>query len=93
MLSVLLLAAALLGSAAALPKPPAELSLRFRNWTYYNPAATGGFVAPPLAGGFEGQTLTDTAVVFEKTAEDTLPGRYRMTYLWYNGTKGGNVRR
>ena len=75
---------------SALPAPPAELSAPYRNWTYYNPPTHGGFVVPPLAGGFAGQTLTDTAVVFERAPEDALPGRYRMTYLWYNGTKGGN---
>ena len=75
---------------SALPAPPAQLSLPYRNWTYYNPPTHGGFVVPPLAGGFAGQTLTDTAVVFERAPEDALPGRYRMTYLWYNGTKGGN---
>lgn len=69
--------------------PVSELSMRYRNWTYYN-GSFGGFVVPPWAGNFSGQTLTDTAIVFEKTAEDTLPGQFRMTYLFYNGTKGGN---
>lgn len=69
--------------------PVAELSAKFRNWTYYM-GPFDGFVVPPTAGNFSGQTLTDTAIVFEKTPEDTLPGRFRMTYLFYNGTAGGN---
>jgi hypothetical protein len=72
---------------SALPKPPSELSKPFRNWSYYNPS--GGFVVPPNAGNFRGQTLTDTAVVFEKAEEDTLPGRWRMTYLFFNGSDPG----
>ena len=64
-----------------------KLSAPFRNWTYVN-GSHAGFVVPPLAGGFAGQALTDTAVVFEKAAEDTLMGRYRMTYLFFNGSKG-----
>ena len=60
-----------------------------RNWTYYQ-GPYDGFVVPPTAGSFVGQTLTDTAVVFEKAPEDALDGKWRMTYLWFNGTKGGN---
>ena len=63
-----------------------NLSTKYRNWSYYN-GDYNGFVVPPLAGKFPGQTLTDTAIVFEKTPEDHLPGRYRMTYLFFNGTK------
>jgi len=85
-------------SMAQCPNPPpppphwlpvAQLSARFRNWSYYT-GSYDGFVVPPLAGNFSGQSVTDTAVVFEKAAEDTLPGRYRMTYLWFNETKDGN---
>jgi len=47
-------------------------------------------VVPLDAGNFSGQTKTDTAVVYEKSPDDTLPGKYRMTYLFYNGTQGGN---
>lgn len=65
-------------SLARCQLPVSKLSLPFRNWYYYN-GSFDGFVVPPLAGGFKGQSLTDTAVVYERTAEDTLPGRYRMT--------------
>ena len=74
-------------SVAAGVLPVSELSQKYRNWTYYV-GKYDGFVVPPLAGGFAGQTLTDTAVVFEKTPEDLLSGRYRMTYLFFNGSKG-----
>ena len=74
-------------SASGLP-PVSVLSAKYRNWTYYN-GSFDGFVVPPTAGDFSGQTLTDTAIVFEKTPEDTLPGRFRMSYLFYNGTDGG----
>ena len=70
--------------------PVSSLSKKFRNWTYYTGGQYGGFVVPPTAGNFTGQTLTDTAVVFEKTPEDTLPGRYRMWYLYFNSIKGEN---
>mmetsp|Transcript_14564 Transcript_14564/g.43111 ORF Transcript_14564/g.43111 Transcript_14564/m.43111 type:complete len:502 (-) Transcript_14564:89-1594(-) len=69
--------------------PVQTLSAPYRNWSYYM-GDYGGFVVPPNAGNFAGQTLTDTPFVFEKTPEDSLPGRYRMTYLWFNGTKGAN---
>ena len=72
-----------------LPAPVSQLSARFRNWSYFI-GDHDGFVIPPLAGNFSGQMKTDTAVVFEKTPDDTLPGRWRMTYLFYNGTAGGN---
>ena len=68
--------------------PVKQLSARFRNWSYYV-GQYDGFVVPPDAGNFAGQSLTDTAVVFEKSPDDTLPGRYRMTYLWFNATTGG----
>ena len=74
------------------PLPVKTLSAKFRNWTYYN-GEFEGFVVPPTAGNFSGQTLTDTPIVFEKSADDNLPadlGKFRMTYLFYNGTKGGN---
>ena len=51
---------------------------------------------PDLRVGFDGQTLAGTAVVFENTAEDTLPAGGAPTYAptsRCNGTKGGNVRR
>ena len=70
--------------------PVSSLSRKFRNWTYFRGGQYGGFVVPPDAGNFTGQTLTDTAVVFEKTPEDTLPGRYRMWYLYFNSIKGEN---
>jgi hypothetical protein len=70
--------------------PVHDLSKKFRNWTYFTGGKYGGFVVPPLAGNFTGQTLTDTAVVFEKTPEDTLPGRWRMWYLYFNSIKGEN---
>ena len=72
-----------------LPAPVSQLSARFRNWTYYV-GPYDGFVVPPKAGNFRGQTLTDTAVVYEKSEQDTLPGRYRLTYLFFNGTNGAN---
>lgn len=90
------------GPAPPAPPPPApsppqkhflpvsELSKKFRNWTYYTGGKYGGFVVPPDAGNFTGQTLTDTAVVFEKTPDDTLPGRWRMWYLYFNSIKGEN---
>ena len=68
------------------PLPVSELSARYRNWSYYE-GPYEGFVVPPLAGNFSGQSLTDTAVVFEKTPEDKLPdalGKYRMSYLFFN---------
>jgi len=65
-----------------------NLSAKYRNWSYYIGDADG-FVVPPNAGNFPGQTLTDTAIVFEKTPEDTMPGQYRMTYLFFNGTNPG----
>eukprot|EP00040_Diaphanoeca_grandis_P017567 m.91823 g.91823 ORF g.91823 m.91823 type:complete len:502 (+) comp26503_c1_seq2:82-1587(+) len=70
--------------------PVDELSARYRNWSYFVGGDYGGFAVPPYAGNFSGQTLVDTAVVFEKTVEDTLPGKWRMTYLFFNGTKGSN---
>jgi hypothetical protein len=70
--------------------PVSSLSKKFRNWTYYTGGPYGGFVVPPMAGNFTGQTLTDAAVVFEKTPEDTLPGRWRMWYLYFNSIKGEN---
>ncbi len=70
--------------------PVSSLSKKFRNWTYYTGGPYDGFVVPPMAGNFTGQTLTDTAVVFEKTPEDTLPGRWRMWYLYFNSIKGEN---
>mmetsp|Transcript_95052 Transcript_95052/g.167872 ORF Transcript_95052/g.167872 Transcript_95052/m.167872 type:complete len:395 (-) Transcript_95052:35-1219(-) len=75
--------------AASSPLPVKELSKPFRNWSYYA-GEHAGFVVPPDAGHFAGQTLTDTAVVYEKSPEDNLPGRWRMTYLFFNGTKGAN---
>lgn len=69
--------------------PVDVLSRPYRNWSYFV-GPFDGFVVPPLAGNFKGQTLTDTAVVFEKTPEDTLSGKYRMTYLFFNGTRGAN---
>eukprot|EP00037_Helgoeca_nana_P022532 m.230255 g.230255 ORF g.230255 m.230255 type:complete len:506 (+) comp26021_c0_seq1:272-1789(+) len=86
------------GPSPAPPPPPSPppahwlpvhtLSQPYRNWSYFV-GAFDGFVVPPHAGNFSGQTLTDTAVVFEKTVEDSLPGQYRLTYLWFNGTTGG----
>lgn len=71
------------------PLNASQLSQRFRNWHYFN-GTFNGFVVPPTAGNFRGQSLTDTAIVFEKTPEDTLPGgRWRMSYLFFNNTKGG----
>ena len=80
------------------PPPPApphflpvyNLSAKFRNWTYYTGGPYGGFVVPPNAGHFPGQTVTDTAVVFEAAPEDTLPGKYRMWYLYFDSIKGQN---
>jgi len=69
--------------------PVAKLSLKYRNWTYFN-GNYDGYVVPPNAGDFSGQTLTDAPVIFEKTEEDKLPGQYRLGYLFYNGTAGGN---
>ena len=67
--------------------PVYELSAKFRNWTYYTGGPYGGFVVPPTAGHFPGQTLTDTAVVFEAAAEDSLAGKFRMWYLYFNSQK------
>lgn len=68
--------------------PVYELSARYRNWSYYTGGPYNGFVVPPKAGNFTGQLQTDTAVVFEKTAEDTLSGKYRMWYLYWDSIKG-----
>jgi hypothetical protein len=68
--------------------PVYELSAKFRNWTYYTGGPYDGFVVPPTAGNFTGQVQTDTAVVFEKAPEDTLPGKYRMWYLYFDSIKG-----
>lgn len=78
-----------------IPAPPHflpvyDLSAKFRNWTYYTGGPYDGFVVPPMAGNFSGQTLTDTAVVFEAAPEDTLEGKYRMWYLYFNSIKGQN---
>ena len=45
-----------------------------------------------MAGNFPGQSLTDTAVVFEKAPEDSIaPGhKYRMTYLFFNNSGKGS---
>ena len=87
-----MLAGLVLHTAASHPTiaslPVAQLSLKFRNWSYYTGGSFGGFVVPPFAGNFSGQELTDTAVVFEKTPEDALPGQFRMTYLFFNNTPG-----
>jgi hypothetical protein len=71
--------------------PVYQLSAKFRNWTYYTGGAYDGFVVPPKAGNFTGQLQVDTAVVFEKTPEDTLPqssGRYRLWYLYWDSING-----
>ena len=68
--------------------PVYQLSAKYRNWTYYTGGPYNGFVVPPKAGNFSGQVQTDTAVVFEKAPEDTLPGKYRMWYLYFDSIKG-----
>lgn len=88
-----------IGPSPPSPAPPPShflpnfynLSNGYRNWSYYI-GPFDGFVVPPLAGNFSGQSLTDTPLVYEKTPEDTLGGGYRMTYLFFNNTKPNNVR-
>jgi len=64
-----------------------KLSAKYRNWTYVD-GQYDGFVVPPTAGNFSGQTVTDAPVVWEKTAEDTVAGDYRLGYLFYHNIKG-----
>ena len=76
-------------NAAANAINASKLSEPYRNWHYYV-GPYNGFVVPPNAGDFPGQSLTDTAIVYQKSAEDKLPGQWRMTYLFFNQTKGSN---
>merc|ERR1711924_3129 len=95
MRAVLLLLAATASVAPAAPAnrgthtalPVSQLSAKYRNWTYVN-GPYEGFVVPPTAGNFTGQNEVDTPALYEKTAEDTLPGKYRMSYLFYRNIKG-----
>eukprot|EP00658_Telonema_sp_P-2_P061997 TRINITY_DN50657_c0_g1_i1.p1 TRINITY_DN50657_c0_g1~~TRINITY_DN50657_c0_g1_i1.p1 ORF type:complete len:427 (+),score=84.52 TRINITY_DN50657_c0_g1_i1:100-1281(+) len=87
MLSLLMLVFG--GFPATATLDPSALSAIYRNWTYVN-GSYDGFVVPPLAGGFKGQSLTDTAVVFEAAPEDqSSRSKWRMTYLFFNNTPGG----
>ena len=70
--------------------PVQELSQKYRNWTYYV-GPFDGFVVPPTAGNFTGQTMVDNSMVYETTREES--GKYRMTSDAFNYggvTIGGN---